>query len=279
MVWPVPGVGLPSSARLSWRNQRSPTHVHNGQDIPAPEGTPVLAAAGGVVTHALPMWEQGFSGYGGHVVVRTATDPSEWHLYAHLSAVDVRPGQTVVPGQLLGSVGRTGGTATDPSALLRSGPHLHFERSPRPYPQPSSAERLDPLPALTGEVRMRTLAELSDLFVKLRAAVVDRSGNLRPGVNPDAGRRALELADEFRRWADTDAPAVFRDDVYARWERRYMAARAELGGAGAALDEVNPDDPTGFGGALKQTLSSTLGAAALGLAAVGVVYLLMNHRR
>lgn len=284
MVWPVPGVAVPSSAKLSWGNQRA-THTHNGQDIPAREGTPVVAAAGGRVTHAAPQWAQGFSGYGGHVVVAVPSSPPEWHLYAHLAAVDVEPGAVVATGQRIGTVGRTAGTPTDPSALFAAGgAHLHFERSPRPYPLANTAPRLDPAPAWG--VPMRSLAELSQLFTELRGAAVDRAGKLRPGVAPEAAARALQLADRFRVWADgsapglRDKPAVYRDAEYQRWEREYMAMRAELGGAAAAkLPEIDPEEKPGALPELERGVERVLGAAGAALLALGALYILLNSRR
>jgi Peptidase family M23 len=279
VTWPVPGARVPSSSKLQWGNQRSPTHTHNGLDIPAPEGTPVVAARAGRVEQASAQWQQGFSGYGGHVVI--ASGP-ERDLYAHLAAVAVAPGQVVQAGERIGSVGRTAFTAADRTALLKSGPHLHFERSPRAYPQASELPRLDPLPILGGP--MRSLADLSALFVGLRAAVVDRAGKVRPGVAPAHAAIALKLADEFRVWADQTAPglppwekpSVFRDREYARWETAYMQMRKDLGAAGAPLAEVDPSDPLGFGGALGSTLERAVGGLAVG---AGLVLGLMLWRR
>lgn len=143
---PFPTAKLPTTGTLSWGFRRSDTHVHNGIDLPAPEGTPVYAAADGVVQQASERWEQGFSGYGMHVVLAVPTPaPARWLLYAHLSRVLVSPGQRVKAGQLIGAVGRTAFSAEDHTSLLDTGPHLHFEVSPRAYPQPSESARVDPV--------------------------------------------------------------------------------------------------------------------------------------
>jgi murein DD-endopeptidase MepM/ murein hydrolase activator NlpD len=87
------------------------THMHQGLDLAAKHGSPVTAAAAGTVIHA------GAAGnYGNLVTVRHA-DGFETR-YAHLSAVGVKVGDKVEPGQALGNVGSTG---------LSDGPHLHFE--------------------------------------------------------------------------------------------------------------------------------------------------------
>ncbi len=134
---------LPRRGLRSFEFQRSQTHRHQGIDLPAPEGSPIFAVAPGIVTHASAELEQGFSGYGAHIAI--ATDAGNaWNLYAHLSRVDVRPGQHVYTGQLIGAVGRTCFTHEDPQRLC-GGAHLHFEASPTPYPQASEAQRLDPV--------------------------------------------------------------------------------------------------------------------------------------
>lgn len=88
-------------------------HMHTGVDFAAPLGTPVHAAAPGVVVAA--GWEHG---YGNRVVVRHADGYST--VYGHLSklAKGLRAGMTVTAADTIGKVGSTG-TST--------GPHLHFE--------------------------------------------------------------------------------------------------------------------------------------------------------
>ncbi len=85
--------------------------AHTGVDYGAPTGTPVRSVGDGVIEAA--GWQ---GGYGNTVVVRHRNGHST--LYAHLSKIQVRKGQTVSQGQEIGAVGATG-TAT--------GPHLHFE--------------------------------------------------------------------------------------------------------------------------------------------------------
>lgn len=85
--------------------------LHAGIDFGAAAGTPIRAAAGGVVTFAGVA-----TGYGNTVIVDHGGATTT--LYAHQSALAVRTGQAVAAGQTLGSVGATG---------LATGPHLHFE--------------------------------------------------------------------------------------------------------------------------------------------------------
>ncbi|MFM8864720.1 MAG: peptidoglycan DD-metalloendopeptidase family protein [Limnohabitans sp.] len=86
-------------------------HVHKGVDYAAPTGTPAFTVGDGVVEFA---GEQG--GYGNTVIVRHGNGHST--VYAHLSRIQVRQGQNVTQGQVVGAVGSTGWS---------TGPHLHFE--------------------------------------------------------------------------------------------------------------------------------------------------------
>jgi murein DD-endopeptidase MepM/ murein hydrolase activator NlpD len=85
--------------------------AHLGVDYAAPTGTPALTVGDGVVSFA---GRQG--GYGNVVKVRHGNGHET--LYAHLSKIHVRQGQTVQKAQRIGDVGSTGWS---------TGPHLHFE--------------------------------------------------------------------------------------------------------------------------------------------------------
>lgn len=85
--------------------------AHTGVDYGAPKGAPVRTVGDGKVEFAGVQ-----NGYGNVVIVRH--NGSDATLYAHLSRVDVRPGQLVSQGQRIGAVGATG---------WATGPHLHFE--------------------------------------------------------------------------------------------------------------------------------------------------------
>lgn len=152
MSLPIEGATLPVTGMRSYRYKRSETHLHRGIDLPAPEGTPVLATAPGIVRVANHKREPGFTGYGKVVVLEHPTTPPTWTLSAHLAEVLVEPGERVSAGQAIGTVGRT--KFSEPPSYSNtfgaSGAHLHFEASARPYPMAAEAERLDPVAWLTG---------------------------------------------------------------------------------------------------------------------------------
>ena len=84
---------------------------HNGIDFAAPSGTAVRAVGDGVVEFAGQQ-----NGYGNIIIVKHRNDLST--VYAHLSRIDVKVGQSVAQSQFIGAVGMTG---------WATGPHLHFE--------------------------------------------------------------------------------------------------------------------------------------------------------
>ncbi len=103
-AWPVRGT---MNQYYAW--------YHRGIDIGAGVGTPIIAAQSGTVSYAVAGgWNYG---YGTHVIV--SGNNGYETLYAHMSALNVSSGQSVVAGQtVLGWVGLTGRT---------TGAHLHFE--------------------------------------------------------------------------------------------------------------------------------------------------------
>jgi len=88
---------------------------HQGVDIGAGMGAPIVAATSGTVAGAYTSGWHG--GYGVHVII--SGDNGYTTLYAHMSSLNVSAGQRVTAGStVLGWVGMTGRT---------TGPHLHFE--------------------------------------------------------------------------------------------------------------------------------------------------------
>jgi LysM repeat protein len=89
-------------------------HGHNGVDLAARVGTPILASAGGTITVARDTgWNYG---YGKYIVINHSNGTQT--VYAHLSVINVSVGQTVAQGERIASMGNTGNS---------TGPHVHFE--------------------------------------------------------------------------------------------------------------------------------------------------------
>jgi murein DD-endopeptidase MepM/ murein hydrolase activator NlpD len=119
---------------------RSGGRTHHAIDIAAPEGTPVLAAADGVIL------KQTRERLGGRAVYQYTADSSHVLYYAHLSRVagHVAPGTRVAAGERIGTVGDTGNAA--PGAY-----HLHFAVWAQEDAAPPWADRpVNPYPLLGG---------------------------------------------------------------------------------------------------------------------------------
>ena len=84
---------------------------HQGVDLAADLSAPIRSVGDGRVVFADP-----FSGYGNFVVIRHKNGVTTH--YGHCDKINIKPGQTVKAGTIIGTVGKTG---------LASGPHLHFE--------------------------------------------------------------------------------------------------------------------------------------------------------
>ncbi len=101
-IWPI---GSRNISQYYW-------YGHQGLDITAVEGTPVYASDTGTVTFAA--WSPYC--YGSLIVLNHGNGYETF--YAHLSGINVSPGQVVTKGNVIGASGNTG---------CSSGPHLHFE--------------------------------------------------------------------------------------------------------------------------------------------------------
>jgi murein DD-endopeptidase MepM/ murein hydrolase activator NlpD len=106
-LWPVQGI-IFSLYGPRWGR------IHEGVDISAPRGTPIVASKEGVVVVAGR--KEDYGGYGNIVEIKHDDDFST--RYAHLSETVVKEGDIVKAGQVIGYVGCTGRC---------TGPHCHFE--------------------------------------------------------------------------------------------------------------------------------------------------------
>ena len=138
--------------------------AHTGVDYAAPTGTPVMSVADGVVV------ESSYQGaYGNMVVVQH--NGQQATVYAHLSRMQVKRGQSIKQGDVIGAVGTTG---------LSTGPHLHFEFrvngrhvDPLTLAQQGSAEPISS--ALRPQFNQRAQVASSQLM----AAAQMRQGNVQ----------------------------------------------------------------------------------------------------
>lgn len=151
--------GISSTATLSFRHHRFPVagpfswggldgrfgagrkgHIHQGQDLAAAEGTPLVAPRGGTVKTV-----QYQASGAGHYVVLTGAGEGRDYVFMHLKtgSIPVRVGQRVRTGQVIGQVGNTGRSF---------GAHLHFEvwTGGGWY---SGGKPIDPLPLLRAWAR------------------------------------------------------------------------------------------------------------------------------
>lgn len=123
-AWPLHDQRMSSTFGRRWGK------MHEGIDLAAPMGTPVLAARDGVVLYA----GNGVRGYGNMVVLQH--DGDLLTAYAHASALLVKIGDWVHAGQEIARVGQTGHATA---------PHLHFEVRRGQVPQ-NPLRFLPPLP-------------------------------------------------------------------------------------------------------------------------------------
>jgi peptidoglycan LD-endopeptidase LytH len=154
---------------------------HHGVDIFAPRGTPVVAAASGLVTSV------GTNALGGNVVWVARPLTGESHYYAHLDTQTVTAGTHVDAGEELGTVGTTGNARGGP-------PHLHFGIYAR--------EPIDPLPYLAPAPVIAPIRPDDRLGARARLArtsVLDgatyRPGTIVDVVGVSPGRLRVRLPD------------------------------------------------------------------------------------
>lgn len=112
-------VGGPTTFSNDFGAGRSgpPPHPHQGNDVFAAYGTPLVAIADGEI------FKSGNDGGLGGQRVWLRDRSGVTYYYAHMSRIDVAAGTQVVQGQVLGAVGNSGNARTTPS-------HVHFEMHP-----------------------------------------------------------------------------------------------------------------------------------------------------
>jgi murein DD-endopeptidase MepM/ murein hydrolase activator NlpD len=110
-------------------------HIHQGQDVAAAEGTPLVAPLASTVT-----WVAYQAAGAGHYVVLRGADGRDY-VFMHIKAgtITVVKGVPLAAGRQFAQVGSTGGS---------TGPHLHFEIWPDGWYSSPESKPIDPLPQL-----------------------------------------------------------------------------------------------------------------------------------
>lgn len=123
--WVLPVAGYTLTATFGETSPYWET-IHTGLDFAAASGTPIVAVTSGTITSA------GYDGAYGNKTEMTLDDGTEiW--YCHQTTIEVSAGETVTPGETIGTVGATGNV---------TGPHLHLEV------RPGGGDPVDPYTAL-----------------------------------------------------------------------------------------------------------------------------------
>lgn len=130
-LWPVNN-GYRISSPYGWRTLNGGSQFHNGIDMPAPTGTPIMAAEGGTV-----VFSKYSSSAGNWIVIYHGNNT--YSEYMHCHARYVSAGQEVSRGQVIGTVGNTG---------YSFGSHLHFGVNVQRGSAFSVYDRVDPSPYL-----------------------------------------------------------------------------------------------------------------------------------
>jgi len=113
LINPVYGASNKSIGSFYGASRDNGKRSHEGVDIFAPKGTPIIAPTDGHITRV------GLNKLGGKVVWMKDTRRGHSYYFAHLDSQMVKPGMRVHQGHVLGLVGNTGNARRTP-------PHLHF---------------------------------------------------------------------------------------------------------------------------------------------------------
>jgi murein DD-endopeptidase MepM/ murein hydrolase activator NlpD len=169
LAFPIVGKGTRNIASF-WGDPRDgDARKHEGVDVFASRGTPVVAASPGRIRRV------GDNRLGGKVVWLSNNELGQSQYYAHLDSQLVSAGQLVKVGDTLGLVGNTGNAIT-------TAPHLHFGiyRSGR--------GAVDPLPFLQ-ELVLPEETEMADsLYLGRPARIAAASGNIRESPGTSSAR-------------------------------------------------------------------------------------------
>ena len=184
-----------------------PGHRHAGLDLAAPSGTPIVAAACGVVTEA------GYQGgYGNIICVRHSASLTT--CYAHLSRFGARVGERVRQGEVIGYVGSTGNS---------SGPHVHFETRVNGSPT-------NPAPYISGGRRAKVTEHDHD-----GEATASRSGTSHTSASTSSS--GADAPAQGGTWEEPQAQKAQEPEAY---EPAPAPGRAAVAGPDGARSDDGP---------------------------------------
>jgi len=165
-----------------------PLRGHEGIDLRARVGTPVLAVADGFAQEVI---DQGKIGYGKYI--KLIHDFGET-IYAHLSEFKIRQGTEVKKGKVIALSGNTGNS---------TGPHLHFGLRINPYNRRDGwGGYTDPEPYLFGETSEEL--DMPEWAKKLQPFFIENNltnGQIEPAVRAAFGDRKI-LQGFIQKWVD-----------------------------------------------------------------------------
>ena len=179
--------------------EQRPGHRHSGIDLAVRYGTPIMAAACGVVVQA-----GSESGYGNIICVRHS--PELTTCYAHMSRFAAHVGQRVHQGEVIGYVGCTGNC---------TGPHVHFEvrvhgAPTNPAPYLSGARRAKPTAvhpaARTSRARTTTTVRTARTTTQSSARV--HTAQVTPSSQPGSVTHAQTQAAPVQQEAPAEQQAA-----------------------------------------------------------------------
>jgi peptidoglycan LD-endopeptidase LytH len=227
LAFPVQGRDQRAVQSFFGANRDAGRRSHQGIDIFAPRGTPVIAATAGIVRSTAP------NALGGNVVWLSDPARSQTLYYAHLDRQSVVEGQRVQLGDTLGFVGNTGNARTTP-------PHLHFgiyRRGEGPVdPYPWVRRVIATAPALTADTtRLGQGVRTTPRATALLNGPTARGDTIRR-LEQDTPAQIVGAAGAFYRVELSDGVSGY---LAARATRR-AARDAVDGSAGASTQRPTP---------------------------------------
>lgn len=178
---PLPSLGTPKLYSSPFGMRMHPVlhrlKMHEGLDLPAPQGTPVVAPVDGKIAYAKP-WD-GASAGGTMLALDGAGEAAGYRFkFMHLSAIPIPAGTVVKRGDLIAFSGNTGAWTT--------GPHLHLEVEDR-----ESKKEVDPLLVFP----KGTFVSRAGVVAGADATGADAAGDLWEPTEDPEGLSALADAD------------------------------------------------------------------------------------